>query len=73
MASESAADTEWMREAIAAVNYVFRIPGVVEAARRAARKALHPDTAQPDTGPDEIRDLTERFQMAEAVFDRFSN
>jgi len=71
-AIECAADTEWMREALGAAVYLFSIPGVVEAARKATRKALHPD-AHPEASADELRDLTERFQMAEAVFDRFSN
>src|SRR5262249_42447031 len=68
----SAADIEGMREALAAIEHVFRIPGVVEAARRAARKALHPD-GHPEAGADEIAELTKRFQSAEAVFDRFSH
>lgn len=71
-AAESAADAEWMRDTLAAVEHLFSIPGVLEAARKAARKALHPD-GHPGASADEIHDLTERFQMAEAVFDRFSN
>jgi hypothetical protein len=72
IAAESTTDIEWMREALAAVEHVFSIPGVVEAARKAARKALHPD-GHPGAGADEIHELTRRFQSAEAVFDRFSN
>jgi hypothetical protein len=71
-AAQSAAGAEWMRDTLAAVEHLFSIPGVLDAARKAARKALHPD-GHPGVGPDEIRDLTEEFQMAESVFDRFSN
>jgi hypothetical protein len=71
-AAQSAAEAEWMRDTLAAVEYLFGIPGVLKAARKAARKALHPD-GHPEASPDEIHDLTERFQMAEAVFDRFSS
>jgi len=71
-AAESAAEAEWMRDTLAAVEYLFGIPGVLETARKAARKSLHPD-GHPEAGPDEINDLTERFQMAEAVCDRFSS
>ena len=71
-AAEEAGAAKWMGDALAAVADVFKIDGVLEAARRAARKALHPD-AHPGTSEHEIRDLTARFQHAEAVFDRFSN
>ena len=71
-AAESAAEAGWMRDTLAAVEYLFGIPGVLGAARKAARKALHPDT-RPGASADEIHDLTERFQMAEAVCDRFSS
>jgi hypothetical protein len=71
-AAQSAAEAEWARDALEAVADVFKIPGVLDAARKAARKALHPDAHAGASEP-EIRDLTERFQMAEAVFDRFSN
>ena len=71
-AAQSAAEAEWMRDTLAAVEHLFGIPGVPEAARKAARKALHPD-GHPEASADEIHDLTEQFQMAEAVFDRFSN
>jgi hypothetical protein len=71
-ASEYAEEKEWATHALAAVAEVFRIEGVLDAARKAARKALHPD-AHPGVSEQDIRDLTERFQMAEAVFARFSN
>lgn len=41
-ASQFAADREWATHAVAAVADVFKIDGVLEAARRACRKALHP-------------------------------
>ena len=68
-----AAAAEWAHDTFARIDQVFRIPGVLDAARKAARIATHPDTAPAGASPAEIRDLTERFQMAEAVFDRFSN
>jgi hypothetical protein len=71
-AAQFAAEAEGAREALAEVAVVFGIPGVLEAARRAARKALHPDSF-PGASADEVRDLTERFQFAESVFDHFSN
>jgi hypothetical protein len=71
-AAQCAAEAEWMRDTVAAVEHLFSIPGVLETARKAARKALHPD-GHPGASESEIHDLTEQFQMAEAVFDRFSN
>jgi hypothetical protein len=71
-AVQFAEETKWAINAIAAVADVFKIDGVLEAARRACRKALHPDS-HPGASADEIHDLTERFQRAEAVFSNFSN
>lgn len=71
-AEQRAENTGWAIDALAAIEDVFRLDGVLEAARRAARKALHPD-GHPGAAEFEIRDLTERFQAAEAVFDRLAN
>ena len=43
-AVQFAEETKWAINAIAAVADVFKIDGVLEAARRACRKALHPDS-----------------------------
>ncbi len=64
--AESAFDT------LAAVEEVFSIEGVLDAARKAARKALHHDT-RPGASESETRDLTERFQRADALFDSFAS
>jgi hypothetical protein len=71
-ATQFAEEAAGALDALAAVETVLKIPGVCEAARKAARKVLHPD-GHPGASDREIRDLTERFQMAEAVFDRFGN
>jgi hypothetical protein len=71
-ADERAAEAEWATHAIAAVADVFRIDGVLEAAQRAARKALHPDS-HPGASAAEIREMTARFQQVEAVFSNFAD
>jgi hypothetical protein len=65
-------DAEPMRKELAEFEELCSIPGVIEAARKAARNSLNPD-AHPGADDDEIHDLAARFAMAEAVFDRFSN
>jgi hypothetical protein len=68
--AQAAVEAEWMRHALACISDVFRIEGVWDAARKAARRALHPDM-HPGASPDEISELTARFQHAEEVFSRF--
>ena len=46
---------------------IFKVPGVYEAARRAARSATHPDRATSDA---DRRARTAKFQEIEAAFDR---
>jgi hypothetical protein len=70
-ADEHADEAEWMRQALDCISDVFRIEGVLDAARKASRRALHPDM-HPGASAAEIHELTEKFQMAEAIFDRFS-
>jgi hypothetical protein len=69
-AAQAAGEAEWMHEALASIADVFRIDGVLEAARRACRKALHPDS-HPGASEQKIRELTESFQHAEEVFSHF--
>jgi hypothetical protein len=71
-ATDLAVDAESMGKELAEFEELFSIPGVIEAARKAARNSLNPD-AHPGADDDEIHDLAARFAMAEAVFDRFSN
>jgi hypothetical protein len=68
--AQAAGEAEWMREALGVIEDVFHIPGVCAAARKAARRATHPDS-YPGASEQELREHAERFQMCEAVFSRF--
>lgn len=52
---------------LAETDALFAIPGVFDAARRAARAATHPDRAK---GEADRRARTAKFQDIEAAFDR---